>query len=71
MALAGGGLPMGQVIGGSSPKVEVPATTPMKPQDLMATILHMYGIDHRVQFVNNAGRPVYLIEDGKPIAGLA
>ncbi len=70
LALSGGGLPMGQVIGESSPKVEVPATTPIKPQDLMATILHMYGINHRVQFVNNAGRPVYLIEDGQPIAEL-
>ncbi len=70
LALAGGGLNMGQVIGESSPRIEVPATTPIKPQDLMATILRMYGIDHRLQIVNHQGRPVYLVEDGSPITEL-
>jgi hypothetical protein len=70
LALAGGGLRMGQVIGESSPKVEVPASNPIGPQDLMATILHMYGLDPRMQFVDNQGRPNYLVEHGKPIAEL-
>ncbi|QDU95588.1 DUF1501 domain-containing protein [Lignipirellula cremea] len=70
LALSGGGLKMGQVIGESSRKIEVPATTPITPQDLMATILQMYGVDHRMQFVNNSGRPVFLVEDGQPIAEL-
>ncbi|MCP4816073.1 MAG: DUF1501 domain-containing protein, partial [Planctomycetaceae bacterium] len=61
----------GQVIGESSRKLEVPATTPIRPQDLMATILQMYGLDHRMQFVNNQGRPVYLVENGSPISELA
>ena len=70
LAFAGGGLRMGQVVGESSRKIEVPATTPIAPQDVMATILHMYGIDPRVQFLNNAGRPTYMIEDGRPIPEL-
>jgi hypothetical protein len=70
LALAGGGLKMGRVVGESSDKIEVPATTPITPQDLMATIFHMYGMDPRLQFVNNQGRPVFLIEDGTPIAEL-
>lgn len=70
LALSGGGLRMGQAIGESSRKIEVPASKPITPQDLMATIMHMYGIDHRIQFMNNAGRPTYLIEDGAPIAEL-
>jgi hypothetical protein len=70
LALAGGGLKMGQVVGKSSDKIEVPSTKPITPQDLMATIFHMYGMDHRMQFVNNQGRPVFLIEDGTPIAEL-
>ena len=61
---------MGQVVGKSSDKIEVPSTKPITPQDLMATIFHMYGMDHRMQFVNNQGRPVFLIEDGTPIAEL-
>jgi hypothetical protein len=70
LALAGGGLKMGCTVGESAPKVDVPATTPIRPQDLMATIFHVLGIDRRIQFVNQAGRPVYMIEEGKPIAEL-
>ncbi|MEC7565630.1 MAG: DUF1501 domain-containing protein [Planctomycetota bacterium] len=70
LALAGGGLKMGQVVGESSAKIEVPATKPITPQDLMATIFHMYGMDPGLQFISNQGRPTYLIEDGAPIAEL-
>jgi hypothetical protein len=70
LALAGGGLKMGQVVGQSAPKADVPATSPISPQDLMATIFHVLGIDPKTQFVNTAGRPVYMIEDGQPIAEL-
>ncbi len=70
LALSGGGLKMGQVIGQSSPRIEVPATTPVTPQDLMATILHIYGLDQQLQYVNNQGRPTFLVEDGQPIAEL-
>lgn len=70
LALAGGGLRMGQVVGESSDRIEVPATTPITPQDVMATILHMYGIDYRIQFLSNQGRPTYMIEEGKPIPEL-
>ncbi len=70
LAMAGGGLRMGQVVGESSDRVEVPATTPIKPQDVMATVFKMYGIDPRVQFMSNQGRPTYMIEDGNPIAEL-
>jgi hypothetical protein len=70
LALAGGGLNMGQVVGESSAKVDVPKTTPIGPQDLMATVFDVLGIDRRVQFVNQAGRPTYMVEDGKPIAEL-
>jgi uncharacterized protein (DUF1501 family) len=70
LALAGGGLQMGQVVGESAEKVDVPKTTPIGPQDLMATIFQVLGIDRRVQFVDQAGRPVYMIENGKPIEEL-
>ncbi len=67
LALAGGGLRMGQVVGESADKVDVPKTTPIRPQDLMATVFHVLGIDRRIQFTNQAGRPTYMIEDGKLI----
>lgn len=70
LALAGGGLKMGQVVGESAAKVDVPKTQPVTPQDLMATVFHVLGIDPGVQFVDTAGRPVYMLENGKPIEEL-
>ncbi len=70
LALAGGGLRMGQVVGESDSKLYKPQTEPIRPQDLMATIFHVLGIDTKQQFFNQAGRPVFLIEDGKPIKEL-
>ncbi len=70
LALAGGGLKMGQVVGESAPKADVPRTTPIRPQDLMATVFHTLGLDPHMQFVNPAGRPVYMVEDGRPISAL-
>jgi uncharacterized protein (DUF1501 family) len=70
LALAGGGLKMGQVIGESDSKAYRPATKPITPQDLMATIFQVLGIDLGLQFVDQAGRPVYMVEEGRPIAEL-
>jgi hypothetical protein len=70
LAMAGGGLRMGQVIGESSPKVEVPASNPIGPQDLMATVMHMYGMNPKMQLVDHQGRPTYLVENGRPIPQL-
>jgi len=70
LALSGGGLKMGQVVGLSDAKAYRPESTPIRPQDLMATVFDVLGIDRQLQFVNQAGRPVYLIEDGKPITEL-
>lgn len=70
LAFAGGGLKMGQVIGESAEKVDVPKTTPITPQDLMATVFHVLDFDKRVQFTNQAGRPTYMIENGRPIEEL-
>jgi hypothetical protein len=70
LALSGGGLRMGQVVGESNAKAEVPKSTPITPQDLMATIFHVLGIDPHVQFRDPSGRPVYMVENGKPIQEL-
>ncbi|MDA1231598.1 MAG: DUF1501 domain-containing protein [Planctomycetota bacterium] len=70
LALAGGGLKMGQVVGESAEKADVPKTTPITPQDLMATVFKVLDLDQRIQFTNQAGRPTYMIETGKPIAEL-
>ena len=49
LALAGGGLKMGQVIGESAEKADVPKTTAITPQDLMATVFKVLDLDQRIQ----------------------
>jgi hypothetical protein len=70
LAFAGGGLKMGQVVGESSAKAEVPKSRPIGPQDMMATILHVLGIDPHMQFKDPGGRPTYLVENGSVIPEL-
>jgi uncharacterized protein (DUF1501 family) len=71
LALAGGRLPAGAVIGESMAKADVPKTRPIRPQDLMATIFDHLGIEPKTQFLNQARRPVYLLEEGRSITALA
>ncbi len=47
-----------------------PKTRAISPQDLMATIFHVLGIDPAIQFVDTSGRPVSAIQNGKPIREL-
>lgn len=70
LALAGGGLKMGQVIGESDSKLTRPLTDPISPQDLMATVFHVLGFDAKTQFFNQSGRPVYMVENGQLIKEL-
>jgi Protein of unknown function (DUF1501) len=70
MALSGGGLKMGQVVGQSDAKAYRPASPTIKPQDVMATIFNVLGLPQKLQYVDQAGRPVYMIEEGKPIREL-
>jgi hypothetical protein len=70
LALAGGGLKMGQVVGESTAKAEVPKTTPITPQNLMATVLHVLGIPQDLHYKDPTGRPVPMVDGSKPIAEL-
>jgi hypothetical protein len=70
LALAGGGLKMGQVVGESTAKAEIPKTTPITPQDLMATVFHVIGVPQDLHYKDQSGRPTPMIDGGKPIAEL-
>jgi hypothetical protein len=71
LALAGGGLKMGQVVGQSNEKAEVPKTNPIYPKDVMATVFHVLGLDVHTQLIDQSGRPQYLVPEGAaPIAEL-
>jgi uncharacterized protein (DUF1501 family) len=70
LCLAGGGLKMGQVVGESNAKAEVPKTTPITPQDLMATVFHVLGIPQDLHYTDPTGRPSPMLNGGVPVAEL-
>jgi hypothetical protein len=70
LALSGGGLRMGQAVGESSAKAEVPKSRPITPQDLMATVFHVLGMPRDLHFNSPQGRPTPMIDSGRAIAEL-
>lgn len=68
--LAGGGLRMGQVVGGSDAKGERAVDRPWRPEDVIRTIYHVLGIDPRREFPDEFGRPFPILDGGRPISEL-
>lgn len=68
--LAGGGLKVGQVIGSSNNKGEVPADRPYRPENILATVYRHLGIDPGQTFNDLSGRPRYVLEDRKLVTEL-
>jgi hypothetical protein len=68
--MAGGGIKGGQVVGQTTSKAEYPVERPLKPGDVLATIYRVMGIDPSMTFNDHAGRPVAILDEGKPIAEL-
>src|SRR5205807_6558540 len=58
VALGGGGVRGGRVIGRSDARAERPAAEPRGPEDLAATIYHLLGINPSEEFYPPEGRPV-------------
>lgn len=70
VALGGGGLRGGVVIGRTDARGEKPADEPHGPEDLAATIYHCLGIDPDEEFRTPEGRPVKIVNEGRAIQGL-
>jgi hypothetical protein len=69
IVLAGGGIAGGRVHGASDRQAAQPVRDPVGPGDLMATVYHLLGIDHRMHLTDLHDRPVALV-DGAPVKGL-
>jgi hypothetical protein len=68
--MAGGGLPMGQVIGSTTSKGEEPKDRRFHPSDVLATWYRYLGIDPTQSFPDHSGRPIPLLPSGSPIREL-
>lgn len=71
LALFGGGLRMGQVIGKSAKNNDVPASEPITPANLFSTVMHFLFDVGTVRVVRGLPSPIVkLIESNKPIEEL-
>ena len=71
IVVSGGGARMGQVIGSTTARAEVPKDRPLTPNDLWATVFAHLRIDWRnTSFPDGTGRPMPMLPYGEPIAEL-
>jgi hypothetical protein len=68
--VSGGGLKMGQAIGTSNSRGEVPKDRPIKVPEVLSTLYHALGIDPSQTFPNGNGRPMYVLDDREPVTEL-
>jgi hypothetical protein len=68
--LSGGGIREGQIIGSTTSNGGEPASRPLGPGDLLASIYQVVGIDHETYLPDRQNRPTRLTEHGEPIAEL-
>lgn len=69
VVLAGGGLKTG-IVGSSNSKGEVPASSPYRPENVLAMLYRHLGIDPAMTFDDFAGRPRYILEERRLIEEL-
>jgi hypothetical protein len=70
VALAGGGIKGGQVIGSSSPDGTEVKDHPVAVNDLLNTLCHCLKIDPKKENMSPLGRPIKIVDGGKPVAEL-
>jgi hypothetical protein len=68
--VAGAGVRGGTTYGASDKDAELPIDNPVTPEDLAATIYDSLGIDSEVRVSAADGRPMPLVEGGKPVAAV-
>ena len=68
--LAGGGVKPGFVYGASDKIGAFPADRPATPGDIIATIYHLLGIDHRRELHDRFDRPHRIVPKGDVVSEL-
>jgi hypothetical protein len=70
VVLAGGGFKRGYAHGSTDSNGMAPATEPVTPDDVSATIFHCLGIDPHTELQTATGRPIQLFREGKVVPKL-
>ncbi len=65
VALAGGGVHRGAVVGSSGPTASEPEETPVSPEDLATTIYHQLGIRAEKELMAPGARPIEIVKGGQ------
>jgi uncharacterized protein (DUF1501 family) len=70
--MIGGGFKMGQAIGDTGPRAErsKSRSVPYTPQNVLATLYKVLGIDPEQTFPDHAGRPMYLLDEREVVSEL-
>jgi hypothetical protein len=61
---------MGQCTGATDRTASAPTTRPYSPQNVMATLYHVLGIDPATTLPDHSGRPIALLDQREPIEEL-
>ncbi len=70
VALGGGGIRGGRLLGKSDARAERPASDAHGPEDLSATICALLGISPEEEFITPEGRPIKIVNNGKVLHDL-
>ena len=69
LVVAGAGVTAGQVYGSSDKHASDVASDPVSPDDMLATVYHLLGIDYRATLHDHEARP-HPIAAGRPVRGI-
>ena len=69
LVLAGAGLPGGRVYGKSDKTAAYPISDPVSPEQILATLYHLVGVDPHREVHDQQNRPYRLVE-AEPVYGL-
>lgn len=70
LAMAGGGVQGGQVIGSSNEQAAAVKENPISVQDLFCTVCSSMKVDPRIENMSPLGRPMKIVDGGKVVDGL-
>jgi uncharacterized protein (DUF1501 family) len=70
VTMGGGGVRMGEVVGATNALGEVVVDSPVRPQDIAATIYTALGVPLHTWYRSHDGRPIELVPTGRPVRQL-